>query len=59
MKVVVGSKTCTKCHQLKRKLEENGEEFKYVDISELDTDDIRTLGEKFGLNLPIVYDEVE
>ncbi len=57
MKVVIGSKACTKCHQLKKELEDKGEIFKYIDISTLTQPDITILAMKHGLSLPIVYEE--
>ena len=57
MKVVVGSKNCSKCQQLKSELENSGEEFKYIDAKDLERDEMVELANKYGMNLPIVYEE--
>jgi len=57
MKIVVGSKHCTKCHQLKDELESKGKTFKYIDITALSNDKLKELVSKYGMSLPIVYEE--
>lgn len=57
MKIVIGSKTCSKCQQLKEELEKNKEMFEYKDIKDIPYETLSELSNKFGTQLPIVYEE--
>lgn len=54
MKTIYGSINCPKCHQLKKELEDKGIEFKYIDVNDMEDKDLRRLGRKYGMSLPII-----
>jgi len=58
MKTVYGSKNCPKCLVLKKQLESSNETFIYVDIINLNEEELEALIQKSGtMNLPIILEE--
>jgi arsenate reductase-like glutaredoxin family protein len=57
VKTIYGALGCYKCQELKKELEDAGEDFEYIDITTLDREEVRELGAKHGLALPIVVEE--
>lgn len=63
MKLIFGRKLCSECQEAKRALEADGIEFRYIDVDDLDRDDLalaayhEVLKEKAVL--PIIVDEEE
>ena len=57
MKVVYGSSRCSACKVLVSKLERDNEEFQYIDIDTLTSEQINTIVELEGTtSLPIVIE---
>jgi len=57
MKILYGAPTCAKCIELKNKFENDGVDFKYIDVSLLDQEAIRELAIEHGTSLPIIVEE--
>jgi len=57
MKILYGSENCVTCIMLKKEYEEQGVEFKYVDVRSLSPDEISNLAnEAQSSTLPIIIE---